>query len=752
MSRRKKLWLALGLLPLVVIATCALAFGPWVRSKVEAAASRLGAEVEVESVAPRSDGLHLRGIRLAHPDAPSIKVQLHEIVVGWSEPHDVRVVSGTVAIDGSPEVVLAEVERVRERLPARREGEGGPGRSVVVENLALEYEGPHGSAALRGLALRREGARLHVSFEAGEATLSGQGMVLSGGVVEIDRAEGTRLARVETRTLALTLSDVTNLGRDPSTPSAAPPAGRSALAARLLRTRATLERLARSLEDWTTPDATIRLGGLRAEIGSGAERLSVGPGELAVVRAEGTSLEYRSERGQGAGSEELVLGVKLPRFGEPLVASVRGGPISLAQLGVRDGNLSLVDTADAVVRANARLEVDAQAEVLSFQGDARVEGLSANVPQAAKETLRRADGAFRGSLRMALDGSHFEVKGGEIEIGKVKLNVAGTASRVGEARKVALQFEVPLVPCQALLDAAPDGLLPTIEGMRLAGSFAVKGGLSFDTAQLDATYRFPYDIASSCRVTEAPPTIDVARFRKPFTHRAYASDGERRVDFETGPGTAPWAPYSAISRHMTTGVLGFEDGRFFGHEGFDHEAIRNSVRENVRKWRFVRGASTLSMQLAKNLYLSRDKVLGRKIEEAFLTVYLEQALTKEQILELYLNIVEFGPGVYGIENGAATTFRTTPAQLTLSQAFYLASILPSPKTSHFAAGGAPSPGWLKLLRTVMKHSHKRRRITDEELTEGLAEIPIRGSTVPMRDPDAEVPELADPPEPGVPLH
>jgi membrane peptidoglycan carboxypeptidase len=288
--------------------------------------------------------------------------------------------------------------------------------------------------------------------------------------------------------------------------------------------------------------------------------------------------------------------------------------------------------------------------------------------------------------------------------------------------------------------------------MRLAGSFAVKGGLSFDTAQLDATYRFPYDIASSCRVTEAPPTIDVARFRKPFTHRAYASDGERRVDFETGPGTAPWAPYSAISRHMTTGVLGFEDGRFFGHEGFDHEAIRNSVRENVRKWRFVRGASTLSMQLAKNLYLSRDKVLGRKIEEAFLTVYLEQALTKEQILELYLNIVEFGPGVYGIENGAATTFRTTPAQLTLSQAFYLASILPSPKTSHFAAGGAPSPGWLKLLRTVMKHSHKRRRITDEELTEGLAEIPIRGSTVPMRDPDAEVPELADPPEPGVPLH
>jgi hypothetical protein len=751
MSRRKKLWLALGLLPLVVIAACALAFGPWVRSKVEAAAGRLGADVEVDTVTPRSDGLHLRGVRLAHPDAPSIKVQLEEVVVGWSEPHDVRVVSGSIAIDGSPEVVVAEIDKVRERLPARREGDGGPGRAIVLENLALEYQGPHGTATLRGLSLRREGARLHVAFEAGEASLLGQGVTITGGIVEIDRSDGPRLARFESRTLSLTLSDVASLGRGEGT-VATPAPGRSALSSRLLRTRATLERLGRSLDEWTTPDATIRLAGLRAEVGSGAERLSLGPGELSVVRAEGTSLEYRAERGQGTGSEELVLAVKLPRLAEPLVVTVRGGPISLAQLGIREGNLALVDTEDAVVRANARLEVDAQAEVLSFQGDARVERLSAKVPQASKETLRRGDGAFRGSLRMALDGSHIEVKGGEIEVGKVKLNVAGTASRVGEARKVALQFEVPLVPCQALLDAAPDGLLPTIEGMRLAGSFAVKGGLSFDTTQLDATYRFPYDIASSCRVTEVPPIVDVARFRKAFVHRAYASDGEGRVDFETGPGTGPWAPYSAISRHMTTGVLGFEDGRFFGHEGFDHEAIRNSVRENIRKWRFVRGASTISMQLAKNLYLSRDKVLGRKIEEAFLTMYLEQALTKEQMLELYLNVVEFGPGVYGIENGAATTFRTTPAQLTISQAFYLASILPSPKTTHFGAGGSPSPGWLKLLRTVMKHSHKRRRITDEELTEGLAEIPVRGSTVPMRDPDAEVPELVAPPEPGVPLH
>jgi membrane peptidoglycan carboxypeptidase len=118
-------------------------------------------------------------------------------------------------------------------------------------------------------------------------------------------------------------------------------------------------------------------------------------------------------------------------------------------------------------------------------------------------------------------------------------------------------------------------------------------------------------------------------------------------------------------------------------------------------------------------------------------MYLEQALTKEQILELYLNVVEFGPNVYGVSDAAQHYFRTSAAGLTISQAFYLASILPSPRKDHFSAGGAVSGGWLKLLRTVMKHAHKRHRISDEELAAGLSEIPVRGSTSPMKDPDAE---------------
>ena len=140
---------------------------------------------------------------------------------------------------------------------------------------------------------------------------------------------------------------------------------------------------------------------------------------------------------------------------------------------------------------------------------------------------------------------------------------------------------------------------------------------------------------------------------------------------------------------MPVAVLTTEDGAFpLRHHGFDHEAIRNSIRENLRRKKFVRGASTISMQLAKNLYLDRGKNLSRKLQEAVLTMYLEQELTKDQILELYLNVVEFGPTVYGIGPAARFYFAGGSARdlFKLGQALYVASIMPNPKVQHFGPG------------------------------------------------------------------
>jgi monofunctional biosynthetic peptidoglycan transglycosylase len=199
-------------------------------------------------------------------------------------------------------------------------------------------------------------------------------------------------------------------------------------------------------------------------------------------------------------------------------------------------------------------------------------------------------------------------------------------------------------------------------------------------------------------------------------------------DLTTGPTTAEWVPMGDISPNLETALIICEDSRFFAHHGFDDKAIRDSIGDNLRAGHFVRGASTLSMQLAKNLYLGREKTLSRKLQEAVFTLLLEERLSKQDILELYLNVVEFGKGIYGIRNAAMYYFNSHPGELSLAQAMYLGSVLPSPKANHFQPDGALRKRWAEHLQVLMRIAHKIHRISDEELAAGLSEQIVRGQS------------------------
>jgi membrane peptidoglycan carboxypeptidase len=173
-------------------------------------------------------------------------------------------------------------------------------------------------------------------------------------------------------------------------------------------------------------------------------------------------------------------------------------------------------------------------------------------------------------------------------------------------------------------------------------------------------------------------------------------------------------------------VVVCEDANFWVHGGFNQKSIQDSIRDNLTAGRFVRGGSTVTMQLAKNLYLRREKTVSRKLQEAVLTVLLEQSLTKEQILELYLNVIEFAPGVYGIGPAALHYFKSRPRNLSLGQALYLMSILPNPRYSHFKPDGSLGERWAEYLRHLMEIAHKIHRIDDRELAVALAETVERG--------------------------
>jgi len=140
-----------------------------------------------------------------------------------------------------------------------------------------------------------------------------------------------------------------------------------------------------------------------------------------------------------------------------------------------------------------------------------------------------------------------------------------------------------------------------------------------------------------------------------------------------------WVPYRNISPHLKRAVVAAEDAKFVGHEGFDWEAIQKALDRNERRGKIVAGASTISQQLAKNLFLSGERSWARKAQEAAITWMLEKTMSKQRILEIYLNVAEWGEGVFGAEAAARHHFWVGAQSLSAPQAAWLAAILPSPR-------------------------------------------------------------------------
>ena len=140
-----------------------------------------------------------------------------------------------------------------------------------------------------------------------------------------------------------------------------------------------------------------------------------------------------------------------------------------------------------------------------------------------------------------------------------------------------------------------------------------------------------------------------------------------------------WVPYSRISEQLKRAVVAAEDAKFLDHEGFDWEAIQKAMQKNEQRGKVVAGASTITQQLAKNLFLSGHRSWARKGQEAAITWMMERTLSKRRILEIYLNVAEWGEGIFGAEAAARHHFGVSAAALGPEQAAWLAAILPSPK-------------------------------------------------------------------------
>jgi hypothetical protein len=284
---------------------------------------------------------------------------------------------------------------------------------------------------------------------------------------------------------------------------------------------------------------------------------------------------------------------------------------------------------------------------------------------------------------VALDHGTVALHDLRVALGAAALVFDGALESTDDAPRFSLAASLPRVGCQQLLDSLPRALVPHLQGMLVDGALDARVTLDGDGAD-GSTLRLVVDGHNDCRARADAPLADVASLARADAPllRAHLA-GERA--FPLGATNPAWRPLASLPPSLVRAFLAAEDGRFFVHHGFDVDRIRHALGADLDAGRFDRGASTITQQTAKNLFLSGERTLSRKLEEAVLAWRLETVVDKRRILELYLNLVELGPGVFGIQEAADRYFGKLPDELSVDEAAQLAALLPAPRRGMDAA-------------------------------------------------------------------
>ena len=772
-----------------VLAIAALAFGPCVRSRVasEAAARRLS--VTLGGVGPAWFAVRLLDVGVSPDGLPSVRLHVDEVRVHLALTLSVtrlEVEGAALLLSGSPDGLWRDLTDWRSR--SAHSATQAQGRLIPLTVAASSFRWDDGSvdgpfAELHNVAASRDAAGFHLGVGDGRVHFGAADAVFSDFTSAFG-PEGS-LTRARARALRVEWSDAGPPAEpllpprpepDPTAPPVsvapvpAPPAHstRKARSARprlapgerdvspadpgppwfalpdLHGARDRVAAVARLLAARVPDDADIGVDALTWKLVRPGDRLAltVGPGSFSLGKtSDGVALQFQADAERI--SMPLAVEAILPTHGGDASFTLQGGPASLAWLGVSEGAAGLVDVARATLTGRARLVLAGDGTALTFDGEGRTSGLSIQNGRLATEVVRGIDIDLRARGTMS-DAGELRFDDVGATLGSLHVDAAGELVERPDHVAAAFRFDMPETGCQALLGSVPKALLPALQDTTIGGTFRAEGRFAFDTRSLD-DLELTYGVDDRCRVLEVPPVLARDHYERPFPHRIRMPDGSITEQL-TGPGTPHWTALDRISPYMPIAVLTTEDGGFPHHHGFSRSSIRASLVANLKARKFVRGASTITMQVAKNLFLSRDKTLSRKLEEVVLTDYLEQVFSKDELMELYLNIIEFGPGVYGITDAAAHYFGRSPAELDLAECLFLSSLLPAPlRYGAMRDRGDIPDGWMQTLHTLMQIAHRNGLITDAELAQGESENIVfwRGGPRPDPRPPAHAHTRAD---------
>lgn len=314
---------------------------------------------------------------------------------------------------------------------------------------------------------------------------------------------------------------------------------------------------------------------------------------------------------------------------------------------------------------------------LRIDGYSSIRGLVVNHPKIASKdvVIQNARFDYRwviGSRFLALDSTS------TLQLNNIKCKpyVAYTNE---EDKVYSLKLNIPKMSAQDFITSLPTGLFRHFEGMEAQGYFSYALHFEYNNHK-------PKDLIFESKLQPEGLKItkygeaDLNKINGEFTYRAIEKGIPQRP-IVVGPSNPNFTPLAEISPYLQKCVLTSEDPSFFNHRGFIGEAFKQSIAKNIKTKKFARGASTISMQLVKNVFLTREKTLSRKLEEILLVYILEnnRISSKERMLEVYFNVIEWGPNVYGIGEAAQFYFQKRPADLNLNECLFLATIVPKPK-------------------------------------------------------------------------
>lgn len=280
-----------------------------------------------------------------------------------------------------------------------------------------------------------------------------------------------------------------------------------------------------------------------------------------------------------------------------------------------------------------------------------------------------------------------------------------------------LKIKTGKIDAQQLWNAFPRGMFESLEGMQVSGQLAYHLNLYLDSKNPDQV-QFESSLNRQNFKILRWGKVNLQKINEPFVYTPYEY-GKPMRDIYVGPENIYFTPIEQIAPNLKNALLTAEDPSFYSHNGFVPEAIRKSIATNFEKKAFKRGGSTISMQLVKNIYLSRQKTLARKIEEMMLVWLIENGrlCTKQRMFEVYLNIIEWGPNVYGIGEASRFYFGKQPSTLSLGESIFLASIVPRPKSGLYFF--EPNGGLRSNLHGTFKFvgsSMNRRKLIVQDST------------------------------------